>query len=202
MTNATDTHHKLDKLIESLGLSYNATFIPQSKSRNAKEKHASLNWKVSIGKGTHASQQLETDYMQGIGHAKGYEQGFTMNGWQGKYFATVAEKGKALRVLPRLSDNRVDWYEANERIKLYGMRGSFCNDLTKPLLRDVLYALCMDADVLNYSSFEEWASNLGYDKDSRKGEAIYKQCLTIALKLRSILGDTKLTELQEAFSDY
>lgn len=66
-----------------------------------------------------------------------------------------------------------------------------------PSVTDVLSSLLNDADVLNHSSFEEWASSFGYDTDSRKAESIYRRCLEIALTLRAALGDAVVTELQE-----
>jgi hypothetical protein len=67
---------------------------------------------------------------------------------------------------------------------------------------DVLYSLGSDADVLNYSSFEDWADAIGYDTDSRKAEKMYHECLKIALALRGSIGDAGLTELAEASADY
>lgn len=72
----------------------------------------------------------------------------------------------------------------------------------KPALRDVLYSLSMDADAIEYPSFEEWASNFGYETDSRKAENIYRTCLEIALKLRAAIGDDGLAKLREACQDY
>jgi hypothetical protein len=45
-------------------------------------------------------------------------------------------------------------------------------------------------------------SECGFNSDSRKDEAIYKQCLEIGLKLRLMVGDVKLKELREAAQDY
>src|SRR6059058_1997358 len=45
---------------------YTATFVPQSKSRNAKEKTRTINWRVTIGRERFG--EIETDYQQGIGH--------------------------------------------------------------------------------------------------------------------------------------
>jgi len=75
----------------------------------------------------------------------------------------------------------------------------------KPILPDacdVLYSLASDASVLDYSEFENWASDFGYDTDSRKAEAIYRACLDTALKLRNGLGDAGLRALQKASQDY
>jgi hypothetical protein len=71
-----------------------------------------------------------------------------------------------------------------------------------PTLRDVMYSLVMDANTIDYASFEEWADEFGYDHDSRKAEAVYKQCLEIALKLRNAIGEDGLAKLREAFQDY
>jgi hypothetical protein len=75
----------------------------------------------------------------------------------------------------------------------------------KPILPDtldVIYSLVTDADVLNHSSFEDWASEFGYDTDSRKAETIYRECLSTALALRNGIGEDGLRKLQEAAQDY
>lgn len=53
---------------------------------------------------------------------------------------------------------------------------------------DVLDCLLTDASVLDYDDFEEWASEYGYDTDSRKAEAIYKKCLDQTVRLKIFLG--------------
>lgn len=179
----------LDALIASLNLKYKAEFVPQSESRNSNEKNPSLNWKVTVG-------NLTTDYMQGIGHAPDYEQGFTQDGWKTKYYKKVAETGKYRSSKRKMGNGRTDWFDAVE--------SSFGNwkPLPMPALKDVLYSLVMDASVLDYSGFESSASEYGYDTDSKKAEGIYKDCLSIALKLRNLIGEDKLRELQTAFQDY
>lgn len=71
-----------------------------------------------------------------------------------------------------------------------------------PEFADVLSSLVSGSDALNHPTYESWASDLGYDTDSRKGEAIYRACLEIALKLRSAIGEDGLTKLREACQDY
>jgi hypothetical protein len=83
-----------------------------------------------------------------------------------------------------------------------GRAGNFGARVKAPDIRDVLYSLSMDADVLESASFEDWASNFGYDADSRKAEGIYQACLKIALQLRQLVGDAGLAQLREAFQDY
>jgi hypothetical protein len=71
-----------------------------------------------------------------------------------------------------------------------------------PELADVLYSLLQDSDAINHPTYEEWASEIGYDPDSRKGEAIYRACLEIALKMRNAIGEDGLAKLRDAFQDY
>ena len=72
--------------------------------------------------------------------------------------------------------------------------------LAVPLFEDVLWCLVSDADALEYPDFEEWAQCYGYDTDSRKAEAAWRECIDIALKLRAILPD--LEDARRHFQDY
>ena len=71
-----------------------------------------------------------------------------------------------------------------------------------PKLLDVLYCLVMDALILDYSSYEEWAPELGYDIDSRKGEQVYKDCIKQSLALKNLIGHEALEKLRELYQDY
>lgn len=58
-----------------------------------------------------------------------------------------------------------------------------------PTLEDVLDCLASDASTIeNSSSFEDWASELGYEQDSRKAEKTYNFCLKQSQKLKEFLG--------------
>jgi hypothetical protein len=171
--------------VDALGLTYTATFVPQSKSRNKGEKHPSLNWRVKLSKGAYT---LETDYMQGIAHVPGYIQ--SRLAWHADALRDMAEKGK--------SPNRTHTYE-----NCTGWNSSLLwKAIPAPALTDILYCLVQDADVINYGTFEEWAGNFGYETDSRSAEATYRTCLELALKLRAMLGDAALSKLGELFQDY
>lgn len=67
----------------------------------------------------------------------------------------------------------------------------------RPTTCDVMSCLLSDASAIDHGDYESWAADLGYEKDSRNGEKIYRTCLSIGLKLRSALGDAVLTELRE-----
>lgn len=172
-------------------VSMSAVFVPFSQSHNAKQKGErkepwrSLNWRVTI-KRTASGDVLTTDYSQGEGYAPAY---------------------KAKETAFRASQNSVQvarqdaiaWEIENgkvARVHSFGTMGS--KAIPAPSIGEVMQSLARDSDVLDAGGFEEWAGNLGYDPDSRAAEAIYKECLEIALKLRRGLGDILLTELRLA----
>lgn len=196
---ADNKHEAIDTYIASLPIAYNAIFIPQSASRNADDKRPSLNWSVTIapnaGKGTF-TRQLTTDYMQGIAHAPDYVQSWNSDGNQNAYYRNVAETGKYNKKLKKFSTGKIDWYGSYN----HGYAPKLT--LPKPLLRDVLYSLVLDSDVIQYATFEDWAAEFGYETDSRKAEKTYTDCLAIALKLRALIGEKAIADLRELFNDY
>jgi hypothetical protein len=65
-----------------------------------------------------------------------------------------------------------------------------------PTLGEVLDCLASDAaSVDNARSFEDWASDFGYDTDSRKAKRTYKTCEKQAAKLKALLGDEAYEQL-------
>jgi len=61
-----------------------------------------------------------------------------------------------------------------------------------PTVEDVLDCLLMDAGSVSpeYSlgTFEDFCDSLGFDRDSRKAEASFKQCVRQTAKLKSMLN--------------
>lgn len=101
--------------------------------------------------------------------------------------------------------NNPDWTDANHfKVTLYNNLGK---QLTtpfsqgygisgKPEAADVLDSLASDAASIEQDeSFEDWASNLGYDTDSRKALRIYRACEREAKKLRQFLGPKSYAQL-------
>jgi len=70
----------------------------------------------------------------------------------------------------------------------------------EPTAADVLSSLLLDAAVEDYSSFEDWAADLGYDPDSRKAVRTYQECLKLAPRVRAFFSndDELLAELRSA----
>jgi len=169
-------------LLEKLGIEYLAAFVPQAQSRNSASKYKSINWKVTIKRG---SQSLTTDYMQGIGHANIPQPSFA------KLVSANLKSIAADEKMRHLVEN--GWYMLGVLQRV---------DQPAPDRNDVLHSLCLDSEVLDYPTFEEWADNFGYDRDSRKAEKIYRDCLEIALRMRAIFGNSDLTKLRATFEDY
>lgn len=159
-------------------LEYRAEFIPQSKSRNAGDKTPSLNWRVTFSRN---GRELVTDYMQGISHLPKTEKAFNPRVIDGDAaIRRAADSGKW---------NTTDGYRPGH------------NPIPAPGISDVLSCLLLDAQAIDAGTFEEWAGDLGYDTDSRKAEAIYRECLDTGLKLRAMLGDDLISKLRDALQD-
>lgn len=170
--------------VDDLGLTVSRTFIPFSQSRNKDEKHRSLNWRVTVSKG--GREILTTDYSAGIAHCP-------------SYIKSVKALGGHNSVM-RHEAIAFECEQGNEARPIGS--GMLKGKSLEPDALDVLYSLVMDAGAIDHGNFESWAGDYGYDTDSRSAEKIYRDCLEIALKLRSAIGDEGLRVLQEAFQDF
>lgn len=180
---------KFDGLTE--GLIYSATFIPRSQSHNKDEKHPTVNWRINLSLQHHS---WCGDYSIGLGclsedNKRRIEKCVGTSSFVGrktidqhKCEQTIIETGK----IPNPNSSM----------------GFGSVPLDKPALRDVIASLLMDSEAIDSGGFEEWASDLGYDTDSRKAEAIYRACVDTGLKMRLMFGDAAVTELRELFQDY
>lgn len=161
------------------GVTYSATFVPFSMSRNAKPlrecktHELSINWRVMF---TKDGCTFMTYYQQGIGHLPGY----------------CGQYGNR-----NTADYRADVIAAVEKGRARKALGAFMTvPVPPPAAADVLDCLALDASVLEAGCFEDWASEYGYDLDSRKAEATYQECVTIARKMRELFGHKALAELR------
>jgi hypothetical protein len=179
----------VNALAHSLGLDMRAEFVPFSQSRNAKPRAGqdkpwrSLNWRVTLTRG--GRDVLSTDYSQGEAHCPAYKaKADNFDKWQrAKAIALEIETGKIARAF------------------MGGTPSATAKPIPSPEIADVLHSLAMDSDVIDYATYEDWAACLGYDPDSRSGEATYRACLTIALALRAAIGEAALSQLREAAAE-
>lgn len=119
---------------------------------------------------------LTTDYFMGIGHVKNYNSPRSQRD-VGELIYTLKTGNPAGPCRPH-----------------YG--------IPKPDIAGVMYALHHDADVMNYRTFEEWASEFGYDTDSRKAESTFRACLEIGHKWHANIPADVRMEIGEILSDY
>lgn len=70
-----------------------------------------------------------------------------------------------------------------------------------PTAASVLYRLLRDASAAD-QCFADWASEYGYDTDSRKALAIYEACCEIGRALRRVFTAAQRDELRELLQDY
>ena len=88
----------------------------------------------------------------------------------------------------------------NKRLTPEGLKDFLaCSRPVPPTMDCVLHGLASDADACEMS-FEDWASNLGYDTDSRKALDTYFSCQEAGRKLRKAGIDA--TKERERLRDY
>ncbi len=172
-------------VVAILELTVDSVFVPWSQSRNAKEGHPSLNWRVTVK--LKDREILTTDYSYGSGHCPASK-------------ASVKAMGSQNSVSEHIKWECEHGYASTPSETPSLIRGTGKPLTPNPL--DVLHSLVSDAAAIDRRDFEEWAFDLGYNTDSRKAEAVYRACLDIGLRMRAALGDAHLQTLREAFQDY
>jgi len=181
-------NEQIKSALEKHGLTVESVFVPFSKSRNAGNDTPSLNWRVTLKRNGRAV--LTTDYSAGCGHAPFYKKiknTMRMTQWEHAELMRECETGYPVT-----------------RAAMGAPMGLALQGRKSPILpdpADVVYSMLTDSEVIDYSSFEDWAGNFGYDPDSRAGERIYNDCMKIALQFRTI-GESAIAELREVFQDY
>ena len=196
--------------MEKHKITVSAVFIPYSKSRNAEQKDErgnprySLNWKVTLLRD--GKPVIETDYSAGEGHCPSYNKKAPAawkrpaRFWRDAVCEWECENGFEAVLKPFFSDfTRKQKPRSDADIDAGRPRVFFP---IEPKPQDVVFALILDSSVLNYRNYAEWAADFGYNPDSISGEKLYRDCLEIALSIRSGLGETIMAELSEAAQDY
>ena len=176
----------LPEACAALGLSLVTQFIPWSQSRDYEHGKPvgkrMAQWRVTLLRD--GKPIITTDYGQGIGHLPAYK-------------ASIKELGN------RDCSMRMEAIERElETGKVWDAFLAKPQTIPGPDMPDVVHSLCVDADVLQHRSFEDWAADFGYDADSRKAENIYRSCMQIALQLLNGLGAASLERLQLAAREY
>lgn len=181
---------ELDAYIESLGIGYEAAFVPQSISRNAGEARPSLNWKVTLKRG---AKKITTDYSQGAGHIP--KSIGPCSKMPGSYRAAlVREREEDAAETGSYAVNLEGLYQVN-------LKSLHRKKLPAPDSRDVLWSLVLDG-TSGEVCFEEWASEYGYDSDSIAALKVYEACRSTGYSLRRLFSLAELEHLKALFQEY
>lgn len=177
----------IQDVLTGMGVSMISEFVPFSKSRNSKNKDLSINWIVTIKRN---NSSVSTDYMQGIGHLP--------EPIQPKYFGRETQENVMLQK-HACETGKVGYFAPALNKIVTGTKPKLLNS---PTIDEVLYCLILDASVIDYPSFADWAHDFGYNDDSMKDKAVYDECMVLALQMRHLFNDAEMNTLRKLFQDY
>lgn len=187
MTNTENDNNILEQyeeIIKNLGLEIKTKFVPFSVSRNSEEDNKSLNWKVTISSG---KNKITVDYSKGVGHLPYPQTSFGVTNYQKRMINEAIDSAVETGVAKKLT-------VVDKDVKFLPGNAVFPD----PNLQEVLYSLSSDSDVRHYLTYEQWAPELGYDLDSRKGEKIYEDCRKQTADFIKLVGsESNLEKLRE-----
>lgn len=189
MTTATTFNTELfNELTE--GTVYTPTFVPFKASRNKGEKQPSINWIVTLIRN---GKSISVEYSQGTGCVSERDAKLIK-----RLVRPVQHSGRRSMDVARLESGMCETGWIGTPNNVFG-KGK---QLDPPELKTVVWCLLEDGTAVDNGSFEDWADELGYDKDSRSAEAIYRACLDTGLKMRAMFGDATISKLRELFQDF
>lgn len=174
-------------IIEAMGVTMAATFVPFSQSRNKSSGNPSLNWRVTV-KLDGRDVVTDVDYSQGYGHCPADKKTFNSPAYN-----PSSEKLNAIRY--ECETGRVYTSRFNDPRRPTGKM------IDSPPLTDIMNSLLLDASALDSRDFADWASEFGYSDDSIKARDTYLACMDTATKLRKAFGAQRIEELRELFRD-
>lgn len=184
---ATLRNARIDARLSALGLNMAAEFVPASTFKDDEWKRGAINFNATItARGTVI---YRGPYAYSVGNLPNYSHHWATKLCGAPILAAALERG----VWPA---DGLKSFDGGRTPSHKTMK------VPAPSLRDVLYSLLNDASAIDLPDFETWASEYGYDADSRSAEATYRACLDTGLKLRAALGNSVLAELRELFQDY
>jgi len=166
--------------LEDLGLSFKSEFIPYSKSRSfnkdASTLQKTLNYSVTLS--YKDREVLTTLYTEGIGKCPGYKS-------EMHRFLCMDDAN----MLNRIVENG-QYYKNLKWTKI------------TPNYIDFMFCMLIDARVLDYNNFENWANNVGFNSDSISDKKMYDESLVTAIQLKNGIDNIVLEELKELVKEY
>ena len=128
----------------------------------------------------------------------------TRNGrevWSGPYNLGVGHL-KAITDIER-ANGKLPRNAAPTQAQLAALTCYAAAERLQPKLADVLHSLLSDGSAFfDGLTFEDWASDFGYDTDSRKAEAMFRECDAIGRKLARAFKPEELESLRAVAAEY
>lgn len=197
MSHQMNPRDALQSFIDRTGLTIESEFVPFSRSRHAKPERKgdkpwkSLNWRVTVKRAGKAFMTI--DYSAGTGHCPASNLSKDHSLFRRSMDSVSVARAKAIdeeiETGKQATGSRT-WPRPITGIEI------------KPDTLDVFASLGMDSSIIDAGGFENWASDLGFDPDSRRAATIYHASLEHALALRAAIGPDRLEELQQLASSW
>lgn len=169
-----------EKEVETFLKTHDIEFIPTfvSKVQGLNHLQYKTHWTVEFKRG---SRSLKTSYQAGFG--------------------LLLPKS----AIPKAGDNSLRTWNTVRQLCETGHTtlgvGKYMK-VDNPKPADVLSCLMLDFSVLDYSNFEEFATEFGYDPDSRSAEQTYKDCIETGLQYNRFFSTEEREELATLLADY
>jgi hypothetical protein len=176
----------LNDYLVSIGVTYSARFVPQSKSRNRANPKPSINWLYTLKS---ATGDMRGPFFQGIGHAPHYH--------------AVRRVDVKNAIARRASEYGTAFTSVKDAEReAFGEGLGSCNRLPKPDVADIIHCLLMDTAAVGYS-FADWYREFGYDdEDSRAAERTYNECVQTARDLDRVFTREQLAHMRGLLEGY
>lgn len=178
------TKEEIQSKFEKLGLSVHIS-EPMPK---VDKDWLGIKYIITLSKGTHSSQQIELEYTLGLGHVK-YTKilPYTLN--------LTDTEANVLDVKSRKPYAQIKKEYAQCEVSLAVKLAK--RQKVQPNPAEVLICYCREALEATEQTFEEWASNFGYDEDSRKAEKAYNHGRDSYSKLLKIINKQQIEEFAQ-----
>jgi hypothetical protein len=179
--NRKQAHRRIVKdprteLLHKMGFEFSHHFVRD----DFDGRDGSTHWSVTIGRNGRKGREVTMDYSMGAGH-RTYP----------KHYSIDAK----LRGKPIVTNMR------RMSIHHHGMNKQTVPN--KPTMTDVFYCFLSDANCADgCANYAEFASELGYDEDSIKGDKVYRACQDQNAALNGLVDYREREQLQELFQDY
>lgn len=109
----------------------------------------------------------------------------------GQYFGDDKEERNIYKIIVEYNKNKTSFSFGDSIANTYDNKKPDKNGLLETITSDYFYTLD------NYPSFEDFASEFGYETDSRKAEQTYKKCIEGADKLHTVFNDSEIEKIRE-----